>query len=132
MRHHSIPVRFFLFLLLGAIALVQMRRASQDKLLLQEKEEKILVLSKVYAEKEQEHLHKELALEKEILKLTHSNESLELKLKEGTKNQVVTKIEELENKNARRYKTDLLHKCRLFDVTRVNRTNQSERDFRNF
>ena len=88
----------FLFLLLGAIALVQMRRASQDKLLLQDKEEKILVLSKVYAEKEQEHLHKELALEKEILKLIHSNESLELKLKEGTKNQVVTKIEELQNK----------------------------------
>ena len=88
----------FLFLLLGAIALVQMRRASQDKLLLQDKEEKILVMSKVYAEKEQEHLHKELALEKEILKLTHSNESLELKLKEGTKNQVVTKIEELQNK----------------------------------
>ena len=88
----------FLFLLLLAITLVQMKRASQDKLLLQEKEEKILALSKVYAEKEQGHLQTELALEKEIMKLTHSNESLELRLKEGTKNQVVTKIEELQNR----------------------------------
>jgi len=88
----------FLFLLLLAIAIIQMRKGSQDKLLLQEKEEKIISLSNVYAEKEQNYLQKELALEKEILKLTHSNENLELRLKEGTKNQVVNKIEELQNK----------------------------------
>ena len=88
----------FLFLLLLAIALIQMRKGSQDKLLLQEKEEKIISLSNVCAEKERSHLQKELALEKEILQLTHSNENLALRLKEGTKNQVVNKIEELQNK----------------------------------
>jgi len=88
----------FLFLLLLAIALVQMRKGTQDKALLAEKEEKITRLHQIHAEQEQSHLQKEKELEKEILQLTHNNENLELRLKEGTKNQVVSKIEELQNK----------------------------------
>jgi Na+-transporting methylmalonyl-CoA/oxaloacetate decarboxylase gamma subunit len=88
----------FLFLLLLAIAMVQMRKSSQDKVLLAEKEEKITWLRQIHAEHEQAHLQKEKTLENEILKLTHANENLELRLKEGTKNQVVSKIEELQNK----------------------------------
>jgi hypothetical protein len=88
----------FLFLLLLAITIVQMRKSSQDKVLLAEKEEKITWLRQIHAEHEHAHLEKEKTLESEILKLTHANENLELKLKEGTKNQVVTKIEELQNK----------------------------------
>jgi len=88
----------FLFLLLFAIAMVQMRKSSQDKVILAEKEEKITWLRQIHAEQEQAHLQKEKTLENEILKLTHANENLELRLKEGTKNQVVSKIEELQNK----------------------------------
>jgi hypothetical protein len=55
-------------------------------------------LRQIHAEHEQTHLQKEKTLENEILKLTHANENLELRLKEGTKNQVVSKIEELQNK----------------------------------
>jgi len=88
----------FLFLLLLAITIVQMRKNSQDKQILKEKEEKITWLRQIYAEKEHSHLQNVQELEKEILKLTHSNENLELRLKEGTKNQVVNKIEELQNK----------------------------------
>ena len=88
----------FLFLLLLAITIVQMRKNSQDKQILKEKEEKITWLRQIYAEKEHSHLQNVQELEKEILKLTHSNENLELRLKEGTKNQVVNKIEELQNR----------------------------------
>jgi len=88
----------FLFLLLLAIVLVQLRKGTQDKALLVEKEEKITWLHQVHAEQEQSHLKKEKELEKEILQLTHTNENLELRLKEGTKNQVVSKIEELQSK----------------------------------
>jgi len=88
----------FLFLLLLAIVLVQIRKGTQDKALLSEKEEKITWLRQIHAEHEQSHLHKEKELEKEILRLTHANENLELRLKEGTKNQVVSKIEELQSK----------------------------------
>ncbi len=88
----------FLFLLLLGISIIQMRKSAQDKVLLAEKEEKITWLRQIHAEHEQSHLHKEKELEKEILRLTHANENLELKLKEGTKNQVVNKIEELQAK----------------------------------
>ena len=88
----------FLFLLLLAIVLVQIRKGTQDKALLSEKEEKITWLRQIHAEHEQSHLYKEKELEKEILRLTHANENLELRLKEGTKNQVVSKIEELQSK----------------------------------
>jgi len=88
----------FLFLVLAAIVLVLMRKNAQLKKLLAEKEEKITWLRQIHAEHEQSHLHKEKELEKEILRLTHANENLEVKLKEGTKNQVVNKIEELQNK----------------------------------
>ncbi len=88
----------FLFLLLLGISIVQMRKSAQDKIILAEKDEKITVLHQIHAEQEQNHLLKEKELEKEILKLNHANENLELKLKEGTKNQVVSKIEELQAK----------------------------------
>jgi len=87
-----------LFLLLLAIVIVMMKKSSKDKALLKEKEEKITWLRQIHAENEfrcQENIKE---LEKEIMKLSHTIESLELKLKEGTKNQVVEKIEALQNK----------------------------------
>ena len=88
----------FLFLLLLGILIVVMRKRSKDKQLLQEKEEKIIWQRQINAQNEHRHMQREQEMEKEILKLTHTIENLELRLKEGTKNQVVTKIEELQNK----------------------------------
>jgi len=88
----------FLFLLLLAIVLVMMKKTSQDKELIKEKESKITWLRQIHAENEQKHLEEIKELEKEILKLTHTIEKLELQLAEGTKNQVVQKIEALKKK----------------------------------
>jgi TolA-binding protein len=88
----------FLFLLLLSIVLVMMKKSSQDKELLKEKESKITWLRQIHAENEQKHLEKVKELEKEILRLTHTIEKLELQLAEGTKNQVVQKIEALQKK----------------------------------
>jgi len=88
----------FLFLLLAGIIAVLMTKRSKDGKLLQEKEEKIVWLTRSNAENEQRHIQREQELEKEILKQAHTIETLELRLKEGTKNQVVSKIEELQNR----------------------------------
>jgi cbb3-type cytochrome oxidase subunit 3 len=88
----------FLFLLLVGIIGILLRKYSKDKHALQEKEEKIIWLNQRNAETEQRHMQKEQELEKEILKQIHTIETLELRLKEGTKNQVVSKIEELQNR----------------------------------
>jgi len=88
----------FLFLLLLGMVIYMTKRASQEKALLKEKEEKITWLRQIHAENEQKHLNKQKELEKEILKLTHTIEKLELQLAEGTKNQVVQKIEALQKK----------------------------------
>ena len=88
----------FLFLLLLAIIVVQMKKASQEKEILKEKESKITWLRQVHAENEHRHLKQVQELEKEILKLNHTIEKLELQLAEGTKNQVVEKIEALQKK----------------------------------
>ncbi len=90
----------FLFLLLLGMVFVMMRRASQQNEVLKEKEAKITWLRQIHAENEQKHLNKEKELEKEILKLEHTIEKLELQLAEGTKNQVVEKIEALQKKRA--------------------------------
>jgi len=90
----------FLFLLLLGMVFVMMKRASQQNEVLKEKEAKITWLRQIHAENEQKHLNKEKELEKEILKLEHTIEKLELQLAEGTKNQVVEKIEALQKKRA--------------------------------
>jgi septal ring factor EnvC (AmiA/AmiB activator) len=87
-----------LFLLLLAIVIVMMKKSSSDKKVLEEREEKIAWLRQIHAENEFRCQEQIKELEKEILKLTHTIESLEIKLKEGTKNQVVEKIEALQNK----------------------------------
>jgi nicotinamide mononucleotide adenylyltransferase len=88
------------FLLMLAIIIVQMRKSAKDKALLTEREEKITWLRQIHAENEHRHLQQVQEMEKENLKLTHTIEDLERKLKEGTKNQVVSKIEELRNRRA--------------------------------
>lgn len=88
----------FLFLFLLAMLLFLVKKNKKNRLLLEEKEEKIKWLRKIHAENEHRYTQREQEMEKEILKQTHTIESLELKLKEGTRNQVVSKIEELQNR----------------------------------
>jgi len=87
-----------LFLVWVLIVILLMRKRTQDKKLLAEKEEKIVWQRQINAQNEHRHIQKEQEMEKEILKLTHTIETLELELKEGTKNQVVNKIEALQSK----------------------------------
>ena len=85
------------FILMLAIIIVQMRRGSEDKKLLQEKDEKITWLRQVHAENEHRKNKQIQELEKEIMTQRHAIDQLEMKLQEGTKNQVVSKIEALQN-----------------------------------
>ncbi len=86
----------FIILMLAIIG-IQMKRGSVDKKLLQEREEKITWLRQVHAENEHRRMKQIQELEKELLAKQHTIEQLEMKLKEGTKNQVVSKIEALQN-----------------------------------
>ena len=85
------------FILMLAIIIVQMRRGSEDKRLIQEKDEKITWLRQVHAENEHRRTKQIQELEKEIMSLRHTIDQLEMKLQEGTKNQVVSKIEALQS-----------------------------------
>ena len=73
----------------------------KNKQILAEKEEKIHFLRQVNAENESRKITKEHEAEKEILSLKHSIENLEQQAKEGTKNQVVAKIEAQQAKRAK-------------------------------
>ncbi len=88
----------FFFLLLALIAFILFKKNAKDKKILEEKEEKITWLRQIHAENEHRHLKKEQETEKEIISLKHTIEDLERKLQEGTKNQVVAKIEALQKK----------------------------------
>ena len=74
---------------------------NEKRKLLGEKEEKIAWLRKVMAQNEHAKTKLEHENEKKILELQHTIEMLERKAKEGTKNQVVAKIEEQQRKRAR-------------------------------
>jgi len=91
-------VLFFFLLVVIIIIFILIKKRSKTARLLEEKEEKIKWLRQINAQNEHHHAQKEQEMEKEIMKLTHTIENLELKLKEGTKNQVIAKIEELQNK----------------------------------
>lgn len=63
---------------------------------IKEKDEKIKYLRQTHAEYEYNKTEGDHSHEKEIIALNHTIEQLELKLREGTKNQVVAKIEALQ------------------------------------
>ena len=73
----------------------------KNKKILAEKEEKIHFLRQINAENESRKISKEHEAEKEILSLNHSIKNLEQQAKEGTKNQVVAKIEAQQAKRAK-------------------------------
>lgn len=71
------------------------------KKLLKAKEEKIEWLREVGAKNDHKHTSQTQEHEKKIVELNHTIERLETKVKEGTKNQVVSKIEAHEAKRAK-------------------------------
>ncbi len=93
------------FLVMFFVALLNLflfrRSVKKNRALLDEKEEKIEFLRKINVENEQRTTRKKHKLEKKILKLEHEKEKLEAKLKDGSKNQVVSKIEEYQRQRAK-------------------------------
>ncbi|SFV70772.1 hypothetical protein MNB_SV-3-467 [hydrothermal vent metagenome] len=75
-----------------------LNKCSKKKKLLEELEQNLSTLQKQKREDETALLKKEQGVEKEILALQHTITDLERKIQEGTKNQVVAKIEALEKK----------------------------------
>lgn len=68
---------------------------------IEEKDEKIKWLRQVAAENEYKYTTKDHETQKQIMALEHTVDILETQAKEGTKNQVVSKIEALQAKRAR-------------------------------
>jgi len=90
---------------LGAIALILFfmllsgkQKIKQLQETLEEKEEKITWLRRIGAENEHRRTTKIQELEKQIVENNHTIDKLEQKLREGTKNQVVSKLEALQRK----------------------------------
>jgi septal ring factor EnvC (AmiA/AmiB activator) len=91
----------FLVLLLLVLLIVSRSQLRKKNKLLEEKEEKITYLRQVSATNEYRITAIEHETEKEIIDLKHTIEGLEKKINEGTKSQVVNKLEAQQNKRAR-------------------------------
>jgi len=87
-----------LALLFAALWLHTNKRLKETEKTLEEKEEKVLWFRQLTAQHEQAKTKQDHETEKQILHLNHTIETLERKLKEGTKNQVVAKIEAQQHK----------------------------------
>jgi len=98
--HSSSIYLIMLFLLLALIVTSAffINKCDKKQKLLEEKEENIATFEKQERENETTSLKKDKEIEIEILALQHTIADLEHKIQEGTKNQVVAKIEALEKK----------------------------------
>ena len=98
--HSSSIYLIMLFLLLALIVTYAffINKCDKKQKLLEEKEENIATFEKQERENETTSLKKDKEIEKEILTLQHTIADLERKIQEGTKNQVVAKIEALQKK----------------------------------
>jgi len=110
----SISLATILMSALGVVILILLfilfRNSKKLKALnkvIDEKDEKIQWLRKVFAQKEAS-LNKDIKeFEKKVTELNHTIDTLEQKLKEGTKNQVVAKLDSLQRK-----REELLYKLK--------------------
>ncbi len=73
----------------------------RSRKVIKQKEEKIKWLRQISAENDHRHSKRANEDEKKIIELTHRVSMLESRLKEGTKNQVVAKIEAMQTKRDR-------------------------------
>lgn len=109
----QISSQYFYMLGVAALALVALilylyqrakKAASKLQVLLNEKDEKIKWLRQIGAENDHKYTKKAHDAEKTILELTHKVSDLEARAKEGTKNQVVSKIEAQQSKREKAIK----------------------------
>ena len=98
--HPSSMYLIFLFLFLAIIIgyAYFINKCNQQKKMLDTKDKQITTLEEEKRESQTSVLIKEQENEKEMLLLQHTIADLERNLQEGTKNQVVSKIEALEKK----------------------------------
>ena len=98
--HPSSMYLIFLFLFLAIVIgyAYFINKCNQQKNMLDIKDEKITALEEEKRENKTALLLKEQEKEKEMLLLQHTIADLERQIQEGTKNQVVAKIEALEKK----------------------------------
>ena len=97
-------VTLFVMLVLIASILRQRKIIKNNNALLIEHEENIKFLRQTHAEYEYKQTEKNHANEKSILEFQHTITSLEEKINDGTKNQVVAKLEACKNKREQQLK----------------------------
>ena len=88
----------FLAAIILYLLVTRSRKLQEMRSTLEEKEEKIQWLRQIHGENEYKLQTKIQDLEKALTEANHSIETLEQKLQEGTKNQVVAKLEALQHK----------------------------------
>ena len=101
---YILPIFMLMIFLILVFLFLSVRCKLSDKTnkkILAEKEEKIHFLRQINIENESRKIHKEHEVEKEILSLNHTIKNLEQQAKEGTKNQVVAKIEAQQSRRAK-------------------------------
>ena len=91
-------ISFFLVSILVYSFLRQKKAIKLKNEILRDQEDKIKFLRKAHAENEYKYNQKENDNEKIVLELKYEITALEEKINDGTKNQVVTKIEAYKNK----------------------------------
>jgi len=89
---------FFLVLSVIIIYAYFIHKCDKQAKVLKEKTQKIETLETQKIEADKEGLTQKQAVEKEIIELNHTISDLQRQIKEGTKNQIVAKIEALEQK----------------------------------
>jgi hypothetical protein len=101
----SIGLIIVFIMLVLIFSLSKQKRAMREKNnLISEHEEKIKFLRKINAENDYKYTQKEHANEKAVLEFKHTITILEEKINDGTKNQVVAKLEALRNKREQQLK----------------------------
>ena len=88
-------------LLLLMLVFTYKKELRQRKKRITHYKEKVKYLRQITAENEHRHSNFTHETEKTIMHLDHTIEALELKVKEGTKNQVVSMLETQKNKRAK-------------------------------
>jgi len=104
---YIIPMGLVILFVISVLvySILKHRTALKDKnTLIIEHEEKIKFLRQTYAEYEYKQTQKNHADEKRLLEFQHTITTLEEKINDGTKNQVVAKLKEYKNKRDQQLK----------------------------
>lgn len=98
-----LPYTIIFILIISIVFIIQRdaKRIKEKEHRIVEHEEKIQWFRQVSAENEHHKTTREHEVEKEILALHHTIENLEQKVKEGEKNQIVSKIEMYEERRSK-------------------------------